>query len=521
MPFVSLSDASARRYDLTIVGSGPAGLALAQGALDRGLSVLILEQGQQAPTSPDDATPVGKVRDPDRHVLPQIASCQALGGTFHWWGGRSVPLDPVDFTAPGGHPWPISYEEYAEWIPSASRFLGVDSNYSRPIPGWENLDGLSANMVEHLCADVGLTSPRTREALDRADILLASPVVELVAGTDGSVCKLKVHNAGAKADVPVQTVALCCGGLESTRLLLSLQRQLPHVAGGDGGALGRSYMGHLTGAVATLELERPGDWAAFAYSGTPRPSRRRLMLTEADAMAKPHIAIAFWLENIRTEGPEHGVSIHSLRHLIGRLAGRTSHGSDLNAHLRNVFFEPASLLSETKDSLRRRLRPKDRPADKLRRSRLNRYRLAYHSEHYPNAESQVHLTDETDQYGRPTLDIDFHFSSSDFDAVAKAHRALAARLEASGLAKLSYEDGRLSEQVASFARDGYHQLGMTRMSDEPSSGVVDRNLRVHGLDNVYTVSTGVFPTSGQANPTLSIVCFSLRLAAHLEQLRPV
>jgi choline dehydrogenase-like flavoprotein len=55
------------------------------------------------------------------------------------------------------------------------------------------------------------------------------------------------------------------------------------------------------------------------------------------------------------------------------------------------------------------------------------------------------------------------------------------------------------------------------MHDDPHKGVVDRNCRLHGCDNLYVIGGSVFPTSGAANPTLTIVALTLRLADHLRQ----
>jgi choline dehydrogenase-like flavoprotein len=40
-------------------------------------------------------------------------------------------------------------------------------------------------------------------------------------------------------------------------------------------------------------------------------------------------------------------------------------------------------------------------------------------------------------------------------------------------------------------------------------------LRVFGTPNLYVASSSVFPTAGHANPTLTIVQLTLRLAEHL------
>ena len=50
-----------------------------------------------------------------------------------------------------------------------------------------------------------------------------------------------------------------------------------------------------------------------------------------------------------------------------------------------------------------------------------------------------------------------------------------------------------------------HHLGTTRMSDDPHQGVVDRECRVHGVENLYVAGSSVFPTGGWAFPTFTII----------------
>ncbi len=53
------------------------------------------------------------------------------------------------------------------------------------------------------------------------------------------------------------------------------------------------------------------------------------------------------------------------------------------------------------------------------------------------------------------------------------------------------------------------------MSTVPALGVVDVNCQVHEVIGLYVAGGSVFPTSGYANPTLTIVALALRLAHHL------
>jgi choline dehydrogenase-like flavoprotein len=62
---------------------------------------------------------------------------------------------------------------------------------------------------------------------------------------------------------------------------------------------------------------------------------------------------------------------------------------------------------------------------------------------------------------------------------------------------------------------GGHHIGTTRMGRDPGSSVVDADCRVHGVGNLSIASAAVFPTSSQANPTLTVVALALRLAGRL------
>lgn len=60
-----------------------------------------------------------------------------------------------------------------------------------------------------------------------------------------------------------------------------------------------------------------------------------------------------------------------------------------------------------------------------------------------------------------------------------------------------------------------HAGSTCRMSADEASGVVDADLRVHGMDNLYVCSNAVFPSIGAINPTLTLTALSLRLGDHL------
>jgi choline dehydrogenase-like flavoprotein len=60
-------------------------------------------------------------------------------------------------------------------------------------------------------------------------------------------------------------------------------------------------------------------------------------------------------------------------------------------------------------------------------------------------------------------------------------------------------------------------MGTTRMHVDPKQGVVDPNCQVHGVSNLFMAGSSVFPTGSFANPNLTIVAMSIRLADHVKK----
>jgi choline dehydrogenase-like flavoprotein len=114
------------------------------------------------------------------------------------------------------------------------------------------------------------------------------------------------------------------------------------------------------------------------------------------------------------------------------------------------------------------------------------------------------------------LQIDYRVRDSDVDSICRAHKLIDQRLQQHGSGRLRYMFSDPPSAVYDQIGDGVHQIGTTRMSNNPSNGVVNSACRVHGMQNLFIASSSVFPTSSQANPTLTIVAIAIRLADHLK-----
>ena len=61
----------------------------------------------------------------------------------------------------------------------------------------------------------------------------------------------------------------------------------------------------------------------------------------------------------------------------------------------------------------------------------------------------------------------------------------------------------------------HHIMGTTIMGDDPATSVVDADLRCHDHDNLYLVTTGVFPSVSCVNPTLTGMALAMRAGHHV------
>ncbi|WP_162561401.1 GMC oxidoreductase [Methylobacterium terrae] len=503
-----------------------------------GLSALVLESGGTRPEPFTQDLSGADLTDPDRHDDMSIAVARRFGGTSNLWGGRCLPFDPVDFRPRPGMPdWPITLADLTPFLPTACRLVSCgEPVFEAPIPGiraaddrfsfetlerWSGRPKLQVSHAATLASDPGI------------DIRLHTTVVDVLFDEGGAARAVTVvRPSGERMTVPVTRLVVAAGGLETTRLLLSLQRSRPHLFGGSDGPLGRNYMGHVIGEIADITLASDALDAAFMFERDPQGWYVRRRFVPSPALQDEHdlLNVAFWPVIPRMADAGHRDALLSLAFLalsfepVGRAllpqALRVRHipkAVERSAHLRNVCRNlPGALVAGARVAWQRYGAPTRLPGLFVRNSG-RRYGLSYHSEQSPWSESRVRLDDQTDATGLPRLHIDYRVHESDARAVVRAHDLLADWLVRTGLGRLDYRQPAEQnvEAVMRLFGHGTHQIGTARMADTAERGVVDRNLQAFGVPNLYVASAAVLPRSGQASPTLTVVTLAVRLAHHI------
>lgn len=528
------------RHDVCIVGSGPVGLTLALELARLGKTVLVLESGGVAPTAETTRLSAAEIVEPDRHDDMSIAVARRLGGTSNLWAGRCQPFDPIDF-APrplvGDARWPIGHADLAPYYERACAYAHCGQAVFRdPIDGVDAADAAFdftrlerfSNKPKFQVAHAAALSTDAR-----IDLRLNATVVDARFDAAGRIQALVVSRPdGRRHAVPVATVVLAAGGLESTRLLLALQRRQPDRFGGADGPLGRTYMGHLIGEIADITFASDAIDAAYDFyvDGHGSYVRRRLIPSDALQAAEGLPNVSFWPVVPPSADPRHGSGILSMvllalsvgpfgRLLIAEAIRKRHVPEELERwpHVMNVVRGlPAACLYVPSFFYRRYFAAMRLPGFFLRNP-ARTYGLSYHCEHLPDPASRVRLTAEADALGLPRLSIDLRFGRDNAEALLRTHDRLANWLGATGFGELRYRQPREDgvDAILGLAAHGTHQIGTIRMGASRTQAVVDADLRCFDCDNLHAVGAAVLPTSGQANPTLTAIALAIRLADHL------
>ena len=554
---VDARGANVLRADVVVVGAGPAGIGLALELAALRLDVLLIESGSRRVDHRTQSLSELASFDPDVHALAEVAVRRQLGGASAIWGGRCVPYDPVDFASRPyiDGSWPVAYESVARHHERACQLLQC----GRPVFDAEETGYLPDSIVPGLKNDEMRTTTLERWSLPTdfgrsyyADLKRSSTVqvvsgytaVRLVTTAIGdaeSTSKILARSLeGHELEVVGRAYVIAAGGLETTRLLLASPSLSGRPVGDHSGHLGRWYMSHVEGSVATICFTTDPEKTIFGYERDVDGTFVRRRFTFRDDFLVDHELpnIAGWLANPLLADSGHGSGPLSfvymaLKSPVGRaLAPDAQRLSLTGAHVPGSPYGPSAQSPLRKHAANIGSHPVDTARFIYRfgtgrfahRRKIpgffvpqasNEYPFQYHSEHAPSYSSRVTLADVRDPLGVPRLDVDLRFSESDTDGVVRAHEHWDRLLRAQRIGCLRFSDPDPNEAVRRLAGGGFHQIGTTRMSRHARDGVVDPNLAVHGMANTYVLSSSVFPTSGQANSTFQILALAVRLAEHL------
>jgi choline dehydrogenase-like flavoprotein len=528
--------------DIVIIGTGPAGMAVGIPLLGSRRKLVFIEAGGYEPDLDLQQTFWSAGQEiVGTHPPLHLYRRRVLGGTSTVWGGRCLPLDPTDFRPiPGvrSEAWPIEYDQVAAYYPAALRFLDAGACEFQAETAFRDSgevlpDGQTTRVERFsLPTDVGRKFRKTLAADRDALVLLNAPCVEILAEPEGrAVAGARCRVAGRDLVIRSRVVILATGGLENARLLLASNARQPAGLGNEHGLVGRYYMSQLTGNYGRLRFD---DSAVERFFGLRRThdgvyGQRIIHLDDSCRLTAGLMNLVFRPSVADAADPGHADAILSTYYMAQRLLGSPENkrryrisvpeaGPALTrSHFTNVVRQlPSAVGFAARWTLGKRMARRRIPILSIAR-KASSYPLEFNSEQLPNANSRVFLSTDRDPLGVPLLNVDWQVGSVDRQNIARGYRLISGLLAATGKMSLAYREEELEEAIEQVAPCGGHHIGTARMGLSAAAGVVGPDCQVWGTQGLYVTGSAVFPTAGYANPTLTIVALSLRLAEHLKE----
>lgn len=537
----SIPNGACLQADVCVIGAGPAGIALALDLSERGLSVLVLESGFMEEDSKTQQLYEGDVANEALHSPPDKYRQRRFGGSTTIWGGRCMPFDPLDFETRCHVPysgWPIAYEDLLPYYPRANelseagRFSyqaedALESSVPPLIRGFHSQRILTNGLERFSCpTDFGIRYAKQLQLAPGVKVLLGANCTAIRLHSHGNAVRtVEVTTLqGNRFSTHCRATVLAVGGLETARLLLASRDVALEGIGNFHDVVGRYYMCHMAGNVGLLTVQGPPENVRHGYEITPEgiycrrrfavapDEQRRLGLS--NAVARLHFP--------RITDPVHHNGVLSGLFLARRLisyeygkrlndGNKATTAGDYLRHLRNVAADPVDTTAFLMHWLSHRSLAERKFPSVILRNRTNRFSLEMHGEQIPQAQSRVMLSNKVDALGMPKLHVDWRYNQADIESIRGTLDVLSQEFVASGVASFDYDGEALEEDLTRFGAYGGHHIGTARMGVDKRTSVVNAECQVHSVNNLFVAGSAVFPTSSQANPTLTLIALALRL----------
>jgi choline dehydrogenase-like flavoprotein len=503
---------------ICVIGAGIGGLLVAKKIADAKRPVIVIESGGLS-FNPKYSALMHPVQPTDKYN----GGCQvrSLGGGSTVWGGCMIPLTSHDLSSRpyvGVEGWPLSHLTLTKLLTEVEDLFELDHST------YDSHDMLGEELYSDVPSKcVGLVVRRPKFPTSKNgnlryllyNYIKESPYLHLwlnstVTGFDvdpcqGRVSSIRAASLGHKTlMVHASHFVIACGTLESTRLLLLLDRTTNENAFRECDALGRYFHTHLKVDVGQSQgsIGRFPSWLGAQVVGQTRRSIHLEMTQEAqvnDKVASAYLTFRFAstrrLGKTRAIETIADITSSDCKGAIGssRYKAHSTGGSNLEHYLHRYYWRlwryAHSVLGDLTCTLEARI------------------------EQVPSLQNCLSLSNATDQMGTPFLESRWEQGSLEQETLNSLVKRGKDFWRSSGLDVSSPLDWITEELLNKVPmQDASHPAGSARMGVNRRSSVVNKSLTCHSIPNVQVVSAAVFPSSGGSNPTLTIMQLALHAA---------
>lgn len=530
--------------DICIVGAGPAGISLAKEFVNSNHRVCLLESGDVAFDEATASLGDGE-HEGDPFAILRGMRHRQFGGMSNLWnvvlhqgriGLRLTDLDSIDFEKRDWVPysgWPITKQDLIPYYKRAHTFSQL-GDYDYSTTPWETEstprvltknNQITSSMFKFGPRDIYTEEYRTELAKSKNILTYTNAnAIDIEADEAGKTIKrIKVAClTGNKFFVNAKVFVLAAGGMENARLLLLSNGVQKNGLGNQYDVVGRYFMdhpilfrvvllprnNHVFDSLGLYDKRRVNNETVMGHFKLSEQGLRRNKLLHMCTMLFPRC------KNFESEGKT------SSKILVSAMKEWKSPTNTLT-HLRNVAFQGKELISDfytehvKRDLIKPNLSEGEWSTSKsMDRNKFVKFEVITQTEQAPHPDNRVTLSKQRDKLGCPKVKLTNYWNEIDKESVIKAQEIFREEFAAAELGTLLKIP--LDQLVVNLS--AHHNMGTTRMNENPKQGVVNAHCKVHGISNLFIAGSSVFPTGGYANPTLTIIALAIRLADHIKEM---
>lgn len=560
-------------YDAVIVGSGAGGGMSAKILSESGLKVAVLEAGPYFDPAKDqyrsqlrppwesprrgastkfrnfgeyDAAYGGWEVDGEPYTKEEGTDfwwfrSRMLGGRTNHWGRISLRFGPLDFKRKDhdglGDNWPIGYEEIKPYYDRVDKLIGVfgskEGIYNEPdgfflpppkprlhemyyakgarklgipaIPSRLSILTKRINNERGVCfycnqcnrgcqvyADFSsgtcLIFP-AQKSTGRIDLKVNAMVKEVLTNSEGKATGVSYIDKedGQEYTVTAKVVVLGASACSTARILLnSKSSQHPNGLGNSSGVVGH-YLHDSTGASRSAIV----------------PELLNRKTYNEDGVGSLHVYTPWWLNDAKLDFPR-GYHFEIYGGLSQPAYGFGWNTTELNKHFNMT-------VGGYGDKLR----------DDVRRFFGSVMGIAMRGESVPQYDNFCELDPNiVDKWGIPVLKFNYRWTDYERLQAKHAQDTMESIFGEMGAIPLGNKPGADSEYGLAAPGQIIHEVGTTRMGDDPKTSVTNKFSQLHDAENVFIVDAGTFVSQADKNPTWTILALSMRASEYIvEQLK--
>lgn len=563
------------KYDIIIVGSGAGGGMAAKILADKGYKIAILEAGPDFdPKNPEQRTqlrwPYESPRRGASTVRPFGDFDMAYGGweldgepytkewgtEFDWfrsrmvggrtnhWGRISLRFGPLDFKRKDfdgkGDNWPIGYEDVKPYYDKVDKLVGVfgtkenlpnepDGYFLPPpkprlhelyikkgadkagipmIPSRLSILTKRINDKRGACffcsqcsrsctvyGDFSSSSVLVKPAKEtgNVDLYVNAMVREVTTNGEGKATGVHYISKEDQKDYHIKgkVVILAASACSSARILLNSKSAAhPNGLANSSDVVGR-YLHDSTGASRMGFVPQLMD-------------RKRY---NEDGVGGMHLYTPWWLNDDKSLGFTRGYHIEYWGGM-----GMPSYGFGFNIEAMNSLVPGLSGEAKKAGGYGVGL------MEDVKRYYGSTIGMAGRGESIPRHDNRCTI-DETkvDKFGIPVLKFNYKWSDEEVKQAAHMQDTFEEIIESMGGIALGNKPGKESNYGLENPGRIIHEVGTTRMGDDPKTSVLNRHNQAHDVSNLFVMDGGAFVSQADKNPTWTILALAWRASDYLSE----